>query len=68
MSNVSQSIRAFRPSHCAPADEVEEETVQLEKLANLALYAIRARAGLPLFDVESAAESAASSPKRRLPR
>jgi hypothetical protein len=66
MSNVSHSIRGFRPSHCAPADEAEEETVQREKLANLVLYAIRARAGLPLFDVEIAAEGDASSPKRRL--
>jgi hypothetical protein len=49
MPNVGHSIRAFRPSHYGQADEYVEE-VQLEKLANLEVYAHRAEAGLPLFE------------------
>jgi hypothetical protein len=63
MPNVSHSIRAFRPSRYAPADECEEE-LQREKLANMELYASRAEAGLPLFDAASHFVGAAVAGKR----
>jgi len=42
-------MRAFRPSHFAPADECEEDQ-QRAKDENLELYTKRAEAGMPLFE------------------
>ena len=49
MSLGGRTFRAFRPSHFARGDELEEE-VEHAKQAKIRLYAERARAGLPLFD------------------
>ena len=49
MSIGGRMFRAFRPSHCARLDELEEETPK-EKQANIYVYSQRAQAGLPLFE------------------
>lgn len=46
-------MRAFRPSHFAPADAYEEDD-QRAKDANVQIYAERAEMGAPLFDVPPA--------------
>ena len=51
-------MRAFRPSHFAPAEEYEEEH-QHVKDSNVEVYAKRAAAGVPLFELARGAAQAA---------
>lgn len=49
MSGTNHSVRAFRPSVYRRAEDSDIDT-QREKLAKLEIYALRAEAGLPLFE------------------
>jgi hypothetical protein len=49
MSAEMRIVKGFRPSRCVGHD-ASDEVFQREKQANMAQYAIRAQAGLPLFD------------------
>jgi len=42
-------MRAFRPSRFAPADAYEEDDQQARE-ENVRRYALRAQAGMPLFE------------------
>jgi hypothetical protein len=50
MSYQGRNVRAYRPSQFGKLDEQEDDLVWREKQHNMALYAERAQAGLPLFD------------------
>jgi hypothetical protein len=59
---AGRSVRAYRPSRCVSHEQFEDDA-ERDRLANLALYALRAEAGLPLFD-QPAAEPAPVQRKR----
>jgi len=57
MSVGEYSMRAFRPSHYAEP-EMHDDEAAMARQANLEMYAMRAEAGLPLFEAESESERA----------
>ena len=48
-------MRAFRPSHFATADDLDEDGERV-KLENLSLYETLAKMGKPLFDLADIAK------------
>ena len=67
MSGMGRSVRAFRPSTYSRVEDADKDS-QREKLAKLAIYALRAEAGLPLFEStdELPAPAATSTPNAQI--
>ena len=52
MFNGGQSVRGWRPGRCVPQIDTAETADEIEKCrqANVAVYASRVSAGMPLFE------------------
>ena len=56
MQNGGRSMRAFRPSHIAPHEGLDEDKEQV-KQANVLRYSKRVAEGLPLFEALGVGDS-----------
>ena len=66
MQNGGRCMRAFRPSHFAPHEGLDEDKERV-KQANVLRYSARVEAGLPIFEVLSMSDSTKVVPQFLMP-